>query len=843
MKILTTILLAGAVLFLYGFNSSNDAFSKKSNIPFKNSGDDKPHSNPELIQKYFSDWHVQYGPMLPAEKMDEIWVEINAMPSESNLEQAVNSWMNIGPNFMNVLGGTTRYTGRILDIESDAQVTLRIASASGGLWETNNGQNVCISNNLTSLVIGSFDTKPGDVNTIIVGTGETYVKSGTGIFMTSNRGTTWSELTLVPKPQTVFKVRYEPGNVNNVHIAANTGYYKSTDGGVSWTRTFSSVMVPDFEFNPANPNQIYAGVWGDGIYTSTNGGNNWTEITSPGLPSSNIGRSDISIHSANPNIIYIGIAKNDNNGTLGTYKTTNGGTSWTTVTPDPSYLGNQGWYDNIITVSPTDPNLVFAGGIMLWGSTNGGSSWTELETDDIHADQHCALWSSDGSSITIGNDGGLTVSTDGGDTWNTSINNFPITQYVNIGVGVSNKNVLYGGSQDNGMSRTTNGGINWTQVQSGDGGGVAIDPFNANTVYVTQGVYGGNWAFRRAKTTNGGLNWTLIDNGVDPSTQWYNKIRTDLVNPYNLYNNASNYVYVSTNNGTAWTKLNPVAFPDNIGNLNVSKFQTPAPVVYASLSPTGNPPFTGRLLRVYDNGVWSERSEGFPNNTTVKGVSPHPVDINKGYAYMAGFIAGQKVFKTTNRGVNWINISGNLPNVPMGDIVPHPTDDSKLYAGTEFGCYRTTDGGMQWHRWNSGMPDANIISEFVTIDSIAQNGRYYIVAGSYGRSMWIREISGDDPIGITNNGTAVPSNFNLKQNYPNPFNPATVINFDLPKSGLVTLKIYDINGKEVANLVNSNLAAGSYKVDFNASHLTSGIYFYRISAGSFTDSKKMMLIK
>jgi hypothetical protein len=98
-------------------------------------------------------------------------------------------------------------------------------------------------------------------------------------------------------------------------------------------------------------------------------------------------------------------------------------------------------------------------------------------------------------------------------------------------------------------------------------------------------------------------------------------------------------------------------------------------------------------------------------------------------------------------------------------------------------------------------------------------------------------------IGNNNNNTLLPSVYSLSQNYPNPFNPSTTINFALPKSGNVTLTVYDILGREVKMLVNDNLQAGYHKVVFNASSLASGIYFYRIQAGSFMDVKKLMLLK
>ena len=99
------------------------------------------------------------------------------------------------------------------------------------------------------------------------------------------------------------------------------------------------------------------------------------------------------------------------------------------------------------------------------------------------------------------------------------------------------------------------------------------------------------------------------------------------------------------------------------------------------------------------------------------------------------------------------------------------------------------------------------------------------------------------PVGIEQISNIVPEKFYLHQNYPNPFNPVTKMNYELPITNYVTLKIYDVQGKIVASLVNEKQNAGSYSVDFNAGNLSSGIYYYTIKAGEFTDTRKMMLIK
>jgi len=98
-------------------------------------------------------------------------------------------------------------------------------------------------------------------------------------------------------------------------------------------------------------------------------------------------------------------------------------------------------------------------------------------------------------------------------------------------------------------------------------------------------------------------------------------------------------------------------------------------------------------------------------------------------------------------------------------------------------------------------------------------------------------------VGLHNNNNQIPEKFYLYQNYPNPFNPVTNIRFDMPKQGLVKLKVYDISGREVSTLVNSNLSAGSYNYDFDASNLSSGVYFYKLETPDFTSIRKMILVK
>ena len=119
----------------------------------------------------------------------------------------------------------------------------------------------------------------------------------------------------------------------------------------------------------------------------------------------------------------------------------------------------------------------------------------------------------------------------------------------------------------------------------------------------------------------------------------------------------------------------------------------------------------------------------------------------------------------------------------------------------------------------------------------------FTALSAFGNNFFVDDITAGGATGTGNNISLTPEKFELSQNYPNPFNPSTKINFSLPKQGFVTLKIYDVVGKEVAKLVNEVKPAGYYSVYFNASTLSSGVYFYRIETTGFVETKRMMLIK
>jgi hypothetical protein len=187
------------------------------------------------------------------------------------------------------------------------------------------------------------------------------------------------------------------------------------------------------------------------------------------------------------------------------------------------------------------------------------------------------------------------------------------------------------------------------------------------------------------------------------------------------------------------------------------------------------------------------------------------------------------VYRSTNNGTNWFTASNGLPTA---NVYAFATSGINLFAATDNGVYSSLNNGSSWVSVSAGLLTPRILSLVATAT--------HAIAGSQGGGVWRRPVN---EVILDVKETGVPLAFALEQNYPNPFNPATRIPFSVRGSGFVSLKVYDILGREVRTIVNENLQSGSYEVTFNAEGLASGVYFYRLQAGNYAETRRMMLAK
>jgi hypothetical protein len=189
------------------------------------------------------------------------------------------------------------------------------------------------------------------------------------------------------------------------------------------------------------------------------------------------------------------------------------------------------------------------------------------------------------------------------------------------------------------------------------------------------------------------------------------------------------------------------------------------------------------------------------------------------------------IYHIFDTGAGWTLIDSSLAGIQVHALVGTSSD---VFAGTNKGMFHSTDHGSTWDNVSSGMTDT-----VVTSLTIAEG--YLFAATSSG--VWRRPLSELTSVDFGVSGWPIPRGFFLAQNYPNPFNPSTTIRYELPKSGIVRLGVYDILGREVSLLVNEMKEAGSYRVEFDGSGLSSGVYFYRLTASDFVQTRKLLLVR
>lgn len=708
-----------------------------------------------------------------------------------------------------------------------------IAAAQGGVWKTTDGgvNWTVLTDNLPTLACGDVVVDQQNPNVLYLGTGELNYSSdsqyGNGIYKSTDAGATWFQVATVSQVgNRCSYMAIDPFNSNIVYMGGNSGIYKSTNAGINWTNMAGGTNVNCVVINPTNSQIIYitnGGTNAGQVLKSTDGGTTWTTLAG-GLPTS-MGRIQLAMAKSNDNTIYASIAASSGGALLGLYRTTDAGTTWTAQATTPNYLSSQGWYDNAVTVKPSNENYVVVGGLDCYASTTGGTSlvqkaaWASSTPGNFcHADIHRLEYN--GTVLYCCSDGGVYKSTNDGNNWTDLNLKLSTLQYQSADYDPTNLLSFQGGTQDNNKQTSTDGGNNWIQRSTGDGGYTIVDPVNTNYIY---GQYV-NGSIQRSN--NSGVSFTNITPGTSTGGLFYN--------PYEIAPGDHNTIvfgradiWKTTNAQTAttssgWTQI---ATTSIVGG-SVSAIGISATNINKIYIGTSN----GRILVTTDNGAnWSVQT-GYPY------VSDFIVDNtndNICYATLGG-TGTTHVLKTTNSGLNWTSITGNLPNIAANSIVMRTLSPRMLFVGTDFGVFQSTNDGANWISFSSGLPMVEVY------DMKYKQTIGMILVATHGRGCWTFDLNstlGIDPFG------KIPAQYKLSQNYPNPFNPTTNIAFDIPKYNSVILEIYDMSGKKIEELVNQNLNAGHYQVQWDASKYSSGAYVSKLTTPDYSATSKLMLIK
>ena len=657
--------------------------------------------------------------------------------------------------------------------------------------------------------------------------GNIYVNTvwGAGPFKSTDDGETWFS---IKADLTPYNGEFHPMNINSsgdlfIGGAHSTAYLcRSTDGGTSWeplnnlNTNQGSVLCISFD----SYNNVYVGT-GTGIYKSTDNGDNWSQYGMNGSQTESIAFND-SGH------VFAGTS-------YAVYRSKDDGANWTQL---PTGGGTR-----TVGVAPT--GYVFAGcqenaGILR--STDNGDSWSYVYPQTVSI-RFASTVFFDGNVIYFPTWGkGVLKSMDSGDTW-TEFNDGIGYNYIRA-ITISPTGLLVAGG-GYGIYKTDYTGTSWHSI------GLPISSVRKIAINSNDDIFATVWGINRS--TDEGQSWETINNGIDN----YDIRAITVSNNGDIYigaipqNWSVNNLYRSTDNGENWAPV--LSFPLNSLVAVTGLASGPNGEIVAVGSGMGS------ICHIStDIGLtWTD----VRHNLTF---GPGEVAINSlGDIFVSGgnqglwrlpatdtiwiqaatfpvyefFIASNdyiytKEAKSIDNGQTWTTI-GN------GSYIYSFAENSigHLFFGTnEYGqgVYRSVDFGETWELISDGLPTS------ININALTVDSEDYVYAGTGGKSIFKTTTS---TVTDVDNINFVPTGFSLEQNYPNPFNPSTKINWQSPVGSWQTLKIYDILGNEVATLVNEYKTAGSYEVEFSADELTSGIYFYKLKAGYFVETKKMILLK
>ncbi len=660
-----------------------------------------------------------------------------------NSKSANGNWSQVGPvtspgNLTSQPNGLGRING--LCFHPSNAGTFYAGSPSGGLWRTTDGATTwsALTTSTPTLGVSSILLHPTNANLILIGTGDRDGNDapGMGVYKSIDGGTTWVPSNTGMGNLTVGMMMRHPSDPNIILAATSGGIYKSIDGGSNWIRKSSnSSAYKDIRFKPVDPTTVYSTAGGL-FYRSANTGDTWTQIPI-GVSGS---RLVIGVSANQPATVYL---CQTNGPFAGLLKSTDSGLTFTTQSTTPNLMdyncdgggtASQAWYDLCIAVDPNNANILYVGGVNIWKSINGGVTWTIAShwvgsswgtscAPSVHADIHCLDWSPVNGNLFTGNDGGVYKTANGGTNWTDISSGLAIAQVYKIGQSAGYQGIAMNGYQDNGTSKNT--GTTFNTVIGGDGMECIVDPGDTNYRY-------GSIYYGTIMRSVGGYN-TIAANGVNGITEaggWvtpYILHETNAATMFIGYQNvwrSTNIKAVSTSSVT-WTKIST----GETANCTVLE-QSPANVDIVYVVRSGS-------LKRSDNAnaatpVWTACS--LPGSTTPSDLEAHPANANIVYAS-----AGTKIYKSSDKGVSWTDISGTLPAVSYNCIVFDKNSNEGLYVGNKTNVFYKDATISDWVAFSTGLPTVDVRELEIFYDPLnAVNNR--LKAATYGRGLWESDL-------------------------------------------------------------------------------------------------------
>ena len=648
-------------------------------------------------------------------------------------------------------------------------------------------------------------------DTLFAGTGDA------GVFRSTDGGITGTQFNPGSISQNVKALLATPDGLGgtNLFAATGAGVYLLPDHGTVWSAmdsglTNTNVLTLASELDGLGGVYLYAGTVG-GVFLSTDNGSSWTQ-KNDGFPSP---RSRIyqvySLAVTDSGIFAAGIFA----GPGSVYRSTDHGASWTAAGTLPGTGNNP--------LAAMGSILFALRGQSVYRSTDGGGSWSLTGPVFLRnispATQTVISIAAKGSTVLVGTIAGVFGSTDQGVTW--SALNDGLDASAVCPLAVSGQNVYAVGSGGYFITRSSDSGVHWV-------------PWTGNTVSYRYSELAAYDSILVALT-----DFPLLGTGEFSPVLRYRTggAHWDSIGSLFASALAITDAYIFTG-GLFGVNARGVG-RCSVDSSNWSYFDegmTIPPSIYA-LAAEGSTVCAGRLQMgvslSIDNGVhWSQVNNGFDTTTSVTALVINGPNIFAGTSTVIGFPGVPRgIFRTTDHGAHWSTVNNGLTDTSIVALALHGT--TILAATDSGGVFVSTNNGGSWSPFNDGLPR-------LSMSSLAISDTY-IYAGVVG-GLWRRPLS-ETVTSVPGPASVVPGRYALEQNYPNPFNPSTTIRYGLPTRSHVALTVFNSLGQQVTTLVHEEQESGYHDVKFDGSNLASGVYFYRIQAGSFVQTKKLVILK
>lgn len=781
----------------------------------------------------------------------------NQRPASGSL--TLTQWAERGPAN---IGGRTR--ALLVDAADPSGNTVWCGSVGGGLWKTTNGLNAnatwqSVDNFFSNLAITTLAADPRNANTMYFGTGEGYLNAdairGEGIWKSSNHGQTWEQLasTVGVNFQYVQKLVVHP-TTGDVYAGTRAGLFRSTNGGATWIKVLGAGLgavvdrIADIEIAADGKLFATAGIGQtDGIYRSPTGdANSWTKLntlTDSGLPTTGYERIELACAPSRARRVYAIMESTSTGGLLNLYRSDDWGDTWVTMTMPggnaTALASAQAWYDLLAGVSPTNPDLIYVGGLDVFRSTTAAddpviwtkvSNWTAAVTSAgyLHADHHAIAFATPDICY-FGNDGGVSITQNASvespatPIFSTRVGGLNITQFYACAVHPTNVNYFLAGAQDNGTQLFNGAGVVRTTTATGGDGAFCFIDENEPQYQFTSYIYA---QYRRS-----------INGGTSFATTNISTTLGSFINPTD-YDSRSNAMYGGYGNNqmfrwldattTAATTATAVPLPGAGTVTHVTVSPSVLNRVYVGTN-------SGRVLRVDSTLNLAPRA---PVVTEIKApmtgsVSCVAIDrTNEQHLVVTYSNYGvTSVWETTNGGTAWRNVEGNLPDMPIRWALFDPTDGTRIMLATELGVWVTDNlsaATVNWQPANTGL--ANVRVDMLRMRTVDKQ----VAAATHGRGLYTTDALRV----LATRGAAVAANGFVRNAYPNPFREKLNVELDRPAAAGTVLTLTDMQGR-VVHRTTARTAAQQLEVQPPAT-LAAGAYILQVKGNGQTATRRVI---